>query len=33
VIGDRRMTKIANMTDELRKILKLLGPPYENYYS
>ena len=33
VVGDRRMTKIANMTDELRKILKLLGPVYENYYS
>ena len=33
VIGDRRMTKIANITDELRKILKLLGPVYENYYS
>ena len=33
VIGDLRMTKIANMTDELRKILQLLGPPYENYYS
>jgi transposase len=33
VIGDRRMTKIANMTDELRKILQLLGPTYENYYS
>jgi transposase len=33
VIGDRRMTKIANMTDELRKILQLLGPMYENYYS
>jgi transposase len=33
VIGDRRMTKIANMTDELRKILQLLGPVYENYYS
>jgi len=27
------MTKIANMTDELRKILQLLGPTYENYYS
>jgi transposase len=33
VNGDRRMTKIANMTDELRKILQLLGPVYENYYS
>lgn len=33
VMGDRRMTKIANMTDELRKILQLLGPVYKNYYS
>jgi transposase len=33
VVGDRRMTKIANMTDELRKILQLLGPPYEKYYA
>ena len=33
ILGDRRMTKIANMTDELRKILQLLGPTYENYYS
>ena len=33
ILGDRRMTKIANMTDELRKILHLLGPQYEKYYS
>lgn len=33
VIGDRRMTKIANMNDELRKILQLLGPSYVIYYS
>ena len=33
VCGTRRSTKIANMTDELRKILQLLGPGYEKYYS
>jgi transposase len=33
VCGTRRSTKIANMTDELRKILKLLGREYEKYYS
>jgi hypothetical protein len=30
---DQQVTKIANMTDELRKILYLLGPAYEKYYS
>jgi len=33
VVDDHRITKIANMTDELRKILYLLGPGYEKYYS
>jgi transposase len=33
VIGKQRMTKMTNMTGELRKILQLLGPPYEKYYS
>jgi transposase len=33
VCGTRRSTKIANMTDELRKILQLLGREYEKYYS
>ncbi len=33
VCGTQRFTKIANMTDELRKILRLLGRGYEKYYS
>ena len=33
VSGTRRSTKIANITDELRKILQLLGQEYEKYYS
>ena len=30
---NRQMTKGAHITDELRKILQLFGPVYENYYS
>jgi len=33
VYGNQRFPKVANMTDELWKILKLLGPAYEKYYS
>jgi hypothetical protein len=32
-VDDHRMTKIANLNDELQKILRLLGPDYEKYYS
>lgn len=33
VIADgKRVLKIANLNDDLRKILALLGPPYEKYY-
>jgi transposase len=32
-VDDHRMTKIANLNDELQKILQLLGPDYEKYYS
>jgi transposase len=32
VVEERKITKIANLTDDLEKILGLLGPPYEKYY-
>jgi len=31
-VDRRREPKIANLTDDLRRILGLLGPPYEKYY-
>ena len=32
VANGSKITEISNLTDDLRKILALLGPPYENYY-
>ena len=32
VVEGNRIIKIANLKDDLRKILGLLGKPYENYY-
>jgi len=32
VIDGKRITKISNLTGDLKKILGLLGPPYEKYY-
>lgn len=32
IVEDKRITKIANLTKDLRKILGLLGPAYEKYY-
>jgi transposase len=32
VVEGKRITKISNLTGDLVKILRLLGPPYEKYY-
>jgi len=32
LVDRRRVPKIANLTDDLQRILGLLGPPYEKYY-
>jgi transposase len=32
IVEEKRITKIANLTKDLRKILGLLGPAYEKYY-
>lgn len=32
VVEGKRIAKISNLTDDLMKILGLLGPPYEKYY-
>ena len=32
LLNRNRVSKVAHLTDDLRKILGLLGPPYEKYY-
>ena len=32
VEGERRIKRITNLNDELKKILRLLGGDYEKYY-
>jgi hypothetical protein len=32
VDGGKRIKRIANLNDEFRKILRLLGSEYEKYY-
>jgi len=32
VVEGKRIAKMSNLTDDLMKILGLLGPPYEKYY-
>ena len=32
VVNGNKIAGISNLTDDLRKILALLGPPYEKYY-
>ena len=33
VVEGRRVKRVANLNEELQKILRLLGKEYEKYYS